>query len=65
VGESWWREVEGVAAADVADEPPALPGRALQQRRREGHARTEAPIDRHRSLTDYRRLVLGLSRRKR
>ena len=55
VDESWWREVQ--AAGDDGEEEPTQHGRRF--------VRVDAPIDAHRTLNDYRKMVFALSQRKR
>jgi hypothetical protein len=63
VEESWWREVQGAAhsGGGGAEQHP-------QQRSRHSRyssIRLEAPIDAPRTLRDYQKMVLALSRRRR
>lgn len=60
VDESWWAEVQA-GAADGGDGD----GEQQRQPRRHQNERLDAPIDVRRSLKDYQKMVLALTRRKR
>lgn len=64
--ESWWREVQG---ADGGGSGGGA-GQHPQEQQRSRHSRyssirLEAPIDAPRTLRDYQKMVLALSRRRR